>query len=143
MLTTFLREVFINSVGQFHIWWSSYDTQGIKDHLCGGQIVVLEDQDIKIYIWRTIPYVKWRSVKSMKISNKALCLMMVSILKSCVKTHQKKIKGSSEVSIVKFLIRSSLDHHVSCEWTSLEDSWRIGGTRTWISKRVWPLAHAP
>lgn len=97
MLTKLLSEDSIRSADQIHLVLMK-TTLFIKvDIWCSYQSVVLGDQYVKIYLWRITPYAKWKSRKSVKIFDQAVCLMMVSILKSNLNPHQKNILISSKV----------------------------------------------
>lgn len=56
-----------------------------------------------VLMWRTTPYVKGCSMKSAKICDQTVCLMIVFISKSYLKPHKMKIKGSSEMVKSKIL----------------------------------------
>lgn len=50
--------------------------------ICDDAVVVLGDQDVKAYLWRTTQHIKLYLVEPMKMSDQAIFLMMVSIIKS-------------------------------------------------------------
>lgn len=64
---------------------------------------MLGDQVEKAYLLRATPYVKRPLVKSIKISDQALYMMMMSILKSYLTPHQNKIQGFSDVLKLKIM----------------------------------------
>lgn len=71
------------------------EDKDIKAHLYGDQTVVLGDQDVKAYLYRTTPKVKMHSVKSVKISYQAMCMMIMSILNNYLKS-KLEIQRSSQ-----------------------------------------------
>lgn len=82
-----------------NLCWSSCVNQVVG--ICYDK--VLRDQVINGYSWMKRPYVKRHSLKSTKIYDQAVCLMVVFILKIYLKPHQKKIQGSSKVIKLKIM----------------------------------------
>lgn len=89
--------------------------------------MLLGDKVIKAHLWKSTPYVKRRSMKLMKISDKAVCLMIMVIFKSYLKSHQNKNQGFSEVLKSKVIWQGTKNFRVVKEgkYESLSNMCRV------------------
>lgn len=92
IMITLYCKIFIRSVDLFNQVFKMTIILSEVSIWCGDQDMVLEDYDIKAYLWRMTLNVKLHSVELVKIYGQSPCLIMMLSLRIYLKHHHIEVK---------------------------------------------------